>query len=159
MAPRHSSQSPYAAATPMFAAAGIVVTEMSTPMSAPDFAVESDSMPAVPASSATMTENVSGCEMKNVWARLSGPRASGPSENARRASVTTNEAVIAATNPTESAAAARRAIIGRRRTTATHSAASGPNSGPTTIAPTIRIAESVRMPMAARSVAITMNAR
>ena len=33
----------------MFAAAGIVVTEISTPMSAPDFAVESESMPAAPA--------------------------------------------------------------------------------------------------------------
>ena len=50
----------------MFAAAGIVVTEIRTPISAPDFAVESESIPAVPASRATSTEKVSGCEMKNV---------------------------------------------------------------------------------------------
>ena len=46
------------------AAAGIVVTEMRTPMSAPDFAVVSDSIPATPANSATMTVKVFGWEMK-----------------------------------------------------------------------------------------------
>ena len=50
-----------------------------------------------------------------------------------------------------------RATRGRRRTTARQSAASGPNSGPTTIAPTIRTAESVRIPTAAIIVAIAMN--
>ena len=47
IAPRHSSHSPYAAARPMFAAAGIVVTETKTPISAPDFAEVSESMPAM----------------------------------------------------------------------------------------------------------------
>jgi hypothetical protein len=37
----------------MLAAAGMVVTEMSTPTSAPDLAVERESAPAVPARSAT----------------------------------------------------------------------------------------------------------
>ncbi len=44
-------------------------------------------------------------------------------------------------------------------TIATQTAASGPNSGPTTIAPTIRIGESVMTPTPPISIAITMNAR
>ena len=47
----------------------------------------------------------------------------------------------------------------RRWTMATASPASGPNSGPTTIAPMIRICESVKIPQAAINVARTMNAR
>ena len=50
----------------MFAAAGIVVTEIRTPISAPDFAEESDSTPAVPARYATRNENSSGYEMNSV---------------------------------------------------------------------------------------------
>ena len=45
---------------PMLAAAGIVVTEISTPIRAPDLAVVSDSMPAVPATKATKNEKKSG---------------------------------------------------------------------------------------------------
>jgi hypothetical protein len=40
----------------MFAAAGIVVTEMRTPMSAPDLAAVSESTPATPAKNATRNE-------------------------------------------------------------------------------------------------------
>ena len=47
----------------MFAAAGIVVTEISTPISAPDFAVDSESIPAAPAQQATKNEKKSGLEM------------------------------------------------------------------------------------------------
>ena len=67
----------------MFAAAGIVVTEMSTPISAPDFAVDSDSIPATPARSATTTESASGCAMKRVCERSSSAAASGPRPKAR----------------------------------------------------------------------------
>ena len=49
IAPRQSAQLPRAAATPMLAAAGIVVTEISTPTSAPDLAEVSESIPAAPA--------------------------------------------------------------------------------------------------------------
>ena len=61
--PRQFSQSAYAAVTPMLAAAGIVVTEISTPMSAPDFEVDSDSMPAAPAQAATKNARKSGLAM------------------------------------------------------------------------------------------------
>ena len=51
--------------------------------------------------------------------------------------------------PTTSASSDRRASAGRRCTIATHSPASGPNSGPTTIAPTTRIGWSSSRPNAA----------
>ena len=58
-----ASLSPSAAATPMLAAAGIVVTEISTPTRAPDLAEVSESTPAAPASAATITVKWSGFEM------------------------------------------------------------------------------------------------
>jgi hypothetical protein len=68
-APRHSSQRPTAAATPTLAAAGTVVTEISTPTSTLDLVVVRDSIPATPASRATSTEYRLGWEMNAV----SGP--------------------------------------------------------------------------------------
>ena len=65
-APRASFQSPYVAATAMFDAAGIVVTDTSTPTRAPDLALVSESTPATPATNATKNEKKSGCEMKPV---------------------------------------------------------------------------------------------
>ena len=50
----------------MLAAAGMVVTDTSTPTSAPDFALVSESTPATPATKATKKEKKSGCEMKPV---------------------------------------------------------------------------------------------
>ena len=50
----------------MLAAAGIVVTEIRTPISAPDLAEVSESIPAAPAKQATMKENFSGSEMNWV---------------------------------------------------------------------------------------------
>jgi hypothetical protein len=44
--PAPSDQLPVAAATPMLAAAGIVVTEIRTPISAPDFTIATQS-PAI----------------------------------------------------------------------------------------------------------------
>ncbi len=54
----------------------MVVTEMSTPTSAPDLPWVSASMPAAPASTATITVNRSGWEMKAVNWRLPSPYAS-----------------------------------------------------------------------------------
>ena len=53
----------------------------------------------------------------------------------------------------------RLATSGWRWTIATLRPAIGPNSGPTTIAPMIRISWSVRMPTAAISIASAMKAR
>ena len=63
IAPRQSSQFPSAAATPILDAAGIVVTEISTPTRAPDLSEASESIPAAPAKMATMNENSSGLAM------------------------------------------------------------------------------------------------
>ncbi len=61
----------------MFAAAGIVVTEIRTPTRAPDFALVSERMPAAPAKIATRNENSSGCEMKWVFGWNDGREAVG----------------------------------------------------------------------------------
>ena len=50
----------------MVATAGTVVIEMKTPTSAEDFDVVSDRIPAHPASSATMNDQMSGWTMKSV---------------------------------------------------------------------------------------------
>jgi hypothetical protein len=102
--PAKVSQSPSAAAIPMLAAAGIVVTLIRTPISAPDLAVLRLSMPAAPAHTATMNANVSGLEM--IWLRPWSPlsKSSGMRSAASKASV----AAIASGNPTSSAVADRR---------------------------------------------------
>ena len=61
----------------MLAAAGIVVTEISTPISAPDFAVERLSIPAAPAQAATKKVKKSGLAMRfarpwSSWLKVSG---------------------------------------------------------------------------------------
>ena len=61
----------------MFAAAGIVVTEMSTPIRAPDFADVSESMPAVPATKATKKEKKSGLR-DELGERVARPGRSRP---------------------------------------------------------------------------------
>ena len=127
-------------------------------MSAPDLAVVRESMPATPASSATSTVNVSGWEMNRVAGRLCSVIASGAVPVARRISTATKVTAMATGKPTASAIVDRRASSPRRSTRATQTPASGPNSGPTTIAPMISTTESVRMPMAAIRVAITMKA-
>ena len=50
----------------MLAAAGIVVTEIRTPISAPDLAEVSERTPTAPARTATMKEKVSGSGMNSV---------------------------------------------------------------------------------------------
>ena len=55
----------------MFAAAGIVVTEIRTPISAPDLAEVRDSIPATPARNATKNEKKSGSVMNSVNSRSS----------------------------------------------------------------------------------------
>ena len=82
----------------MFAAAGIVVTETSTPISAPDLAEVSDRTPATPANTATMNENASGSEMKSVSGCAVTVKPSGVRSTARTASANRNAAVM----PTES---------------------------------------------------------
>ncbi len=150
------SQSPSAAAIPMFAAAGMVVTEIRTPISAPDFAVERLSMPAAPAQAAMMKANTPGFAMisESPCEPLSKP--AGIRSAASNASVASTVTPIASGKPTASASAERAASSPRRWTSATHRPATGPNSGPTTIAPTTRIGESRKIPIEAMIAASTM---
>ena len=61
----------------MLAAAGIVVTEIRTPISAPDLAVESESIPAAPAQTATIDEKKSGLAMRSASCGRSESKSSG----------------------------------------------------------------------------------
>src|SRR5512144_3225913 len=112
--PNHVSQSAYAAATPMLAAAGIVVTEIRTPISAPDFAVDSDSMPAAPAHAATKKEKKSGCEIRDAICESSLEKSCGASPVARKTSEASHAPVIASGKPAARATKERTAS-GRRR--------------------------------------------
>ena len=104
----------------MLAAAGIVVTETSTPISAPDLAEVSESIPATPAKQATMNENSSGLEMKSVSAVLRCWRSRSRRSRSRlQNSVKRKAAVIPTGKPTASALSERRATSRRRSTSAT----------------------------------------
>jgi hypothetical protein len=142
----------------MSAAAGTVVTEMKTPTSAPLFAEVSESTPATPASTATTSDQRSGAVMKPVWGR-SALSSSVPNQpRPRPMRVTPAVAPMAMAKPATSVVRARRALRARPRTTARARAASGANSGPSTIAPMVRIAESLMIATAARRVAMVRNA-
>ena len=67
----------YAIDRPRSAAAGIVVTEMNTPISALARASVSDTTPTMPARTATMTENRSGLLMKSETGRTPAEYGSG----------------------------------------------------------------------------------
>jgi hypothetical protein len=156
--PQASSQTPYAAATATCAAAGMVVTEMSTPTSAPDFDDVSESIPATPARKPTIHDVASGCQMKSS-ARSVSRSARLDRSHQSMSQVSSTVPTIPTGKPTTSASADLAASGARHCTSATQSAASGPNSGPTTIAPTMRIGWSRRTPMPAIIVAMIMNAR
>src|SRR4051794_29111700 len=126
----------------MLAAAGIVVTEIRTPIRAPDLAVESDSIPAAPAQTATKKVKKSGLEMTLAIECEDWSKSSAVRPVALKISVAAKVDAIASGKPQASAIAERRASERRRCTSATQKPAIGPNSGPTTIAPTIRIGES-----------------
>ena len=143
----------------MLAAAGIVVTEISTPMSAPDFAVDSDSIPAIPAQRATNTVNTSGLAMMRASSWSSWLKLAGASPVALKSAVAASAAAMASGKPTASARPERSASPARRWIAATQTPAIGPNSGPTTIAPTTSTELSSRIAAAASSVASTMKAR
>src|SRR5918999_1064296 len=117
----------------------IVVTEISTPTSAPDFAAVSDSTPAEPATNATKKLSSSGSEMNRVKSWSTSTNSLGKRPSAMNTSDVNNVHTIPRGKPTVSARSERRASCGCLLTKATLTPASGPNSGPTTIAPTIRI--------------------
>ena len=137
----------------------MVVTETRTPISVPLRPSVSDSMPTTPAATATTAARASGSAMNAVSSRSEIRYAAGAIWVRRKAAVATTEAPAATASPIPSVRRAAPPSAERRRTMATHRAASGPYSGPTTMAPTIRIGESSRMPTAAIMAATAMNTR
>ena len=97
--------------------------------------------------------------MKSVFGWDVALKSSGVRPTASITSEKRYAAVIPTGKPISSASSERFAISPRRSTSATQSPAIGPNSGPTTIAPMIRIGESSRMPTEAIRQARTMNSR
>ena len=83
----------------MFAAAGIVVTEISTPVNAPDLAVVNERVPAMPAQNATKNENVSGFEMTSERPWSSSVNVSGATPVHLNSRDATSAAAIAIGKP------------------------------------------------------------
>ena len=141
----------------MLAAAGIVVTLISTPISAPDLAVQRLSMPG-------RARADGDDERERVRARDAlGERVVGGVEGVgdEVGAVEDQRGEHGRADREREADDERRAPSGARArprvwTTATQRPATGPNSGPTTIAPTTRIGVSRKIPIAAMIAARTM---
>ena len=136
-APNASRVSPSPAATPRYAAAGIVVTETATPT--PELAlVSSASIPATPAASATTIVSLLTLvrlpSTVESMLKLDGMRSNAFCANADAAA-----APLANVIPIASVAKARPARRRRRSTRPTPTAVIGRRSGLIAIAPTIRI--------------------
>ena len=97
----------------MLAAAGIVVTEISTPASAPDFDVVSDRIPATPAQNATKNVKKSGFAKitEKLWS--ASVNSSGVRSVHLKISEARYAAPIATGKPASSATSERTASCGR----------------------------------------------
>jgi hypothetical protein len=131
---------------------------MKTPTSALERPAVSDRTPAAPASSATTNDHRSGVQMKPVSGRGSDTSELSIQPTAAASSASTIVTAIATAKPATSSRIASRSRRGRQSAIPTQAAATGPNSGPTTIAPTTRIAESRTTAIAAIVVARQRNA-
>ncbi len=133
------------------------MTLMKTPTMVAERATASASAPAAPASSATMNDHLSGCQMKPVLGRgrVISSRVIRPVQRATSAS----SATTATANANENSSSRRPRVISPQRASAMPAlaAATALYSGPTTIAPTTRTAESVITAIAASATAITRN--
>src|SRR5262245_36550072 len=91
---------PKAADTPMSAAAGMVVTEINTPMRVLARASVREITPTTPASTATMTENQLGVLMRLLRGRTPTAKAFGSSLAARITRLSRRGAITARAMPT-----------------------------------------------------------
>ena len=142
-----------ARATQKSPAAGTVVTEMKTPTSALLRPAVVESTPAAPASTATTSDQWSGRQMKPVSGRGAATVDASNQPTATARSDSRVVTAMARANPRTSRPRARAESRGRPRASPTDRAATALNSGPTTMAPTTRIAESVTTATDAISVA------
>ncbi len=141
-------------------AAGTVVTLMKTPTMVAVFWIARASAPAAPATSATMNDHLSGCQMKPVlgrgWVIISGViKPSARAEQGQHRHHRDGERERQHQQPQAAPDQAPAAAARSRR----DAAATAANSGPTTIAPTTSTAESVITAIAARITASTRKIR
>jgi hypothetical protein len=136
-----------------------VVTEMNTPVSAVALASVSDTTPTRPARTATMTENRFGVLIRSETGRTPARYSPGVSPDPRTQAANTSVTAIAAAKPLVSTSRPRRTACLSRRSIPSATAMIALYSGPTTIAPTTRICELVKMPHAPISPANTSRAK
>jgi hypothetical protein len=136
-----------------------VVTEMNTPIRAAARASVSDTTPTIPARTATTTENTSGLLIRSATGRTPRANASGVWPDPRIARPKARVRMIAARNPASSAKAPR--ITGSASPCSMPSATPmiALYSGPTTMAPTIRMSELTRIPTAPISPAMASSTK
>jgi len=132
----------------------MVVTEMNTPISAPARACVRDTTPTIPARIATTTENALGLLMRSETGRTPRRNSSGAWPAARTASPKASVSTMVAPNPAASASSPARTTPRSARLIPSATAMIAPYSGPTTMAPTMRICELVRIPTAPMSPAM-----
>jgi hypothetical protein len=143
----------------MSAAAGMVVMEMNTPISAPALDSVSETTPASPATTATTTENRLGELIRSETGRTPRRYSCGVRPDQRMHRANSRVTAIASTNPASSTSRPVRTALPSLRSRPSATAAIALYSGPTTMAPTIRIWEFVRMPQAPISPAKTSRAK
>lgn len=95
-----------------------MVTEIATPISAPDFAEVSESVPAMPARRATTNDIQSGCQMKPVLGRSAVTMSSVNRPSASISQAKPAVSAIATTKPPMSAHRDRATSRGARCTSA-----------------------------------------
>ena len=144
----------YAIDKPIEAAAGMVVTEMKTPIRALTLDSVSETTPTSPASAATMTEKTSGELIRSATGRWPARKRSGVRPEKRISRPKPMAATIAAAKPLVSASRPSLTLRRCRWLMPSATAMIALYSGPTTIAATIRIWELVRMPTAPISAAM-----
>ncbi len=131
----------------MPAAAGMVVTEMNTPISAPAFASVSDTTPTTAATTVATTENRFGELIRSETGGTPCRNATGVRPDQRMRSANSRVTAIAS-NPASSISNPVRTASRSRRSRPRATAAIARYSGPKTMAPTMRICELVRMRLA-----------
>jgi hypothetical protein len=139
------------------AAAGMVVTDMNTPMIAPARASVSDTIPTMPASTAMTTENRFGAFMRLETGLMPSSKRCGVLPSALMHKPNTKDATIADRKPQNIASSP--VLMSDRSCLSIPSATPmmAPYSGPTTMAPTMRICEFASIPVLAISPAMTSN--
>ena len=121
---------------------------MNTPVSAVALASVSDTTPTSPAMTATTTENRFGVLIRSETGRTPARYSFGVLPDHRMQAANSSVTAIARAKPNSSTTRPRTTACRSRRSSPSATAMIAAYSGPTTIAPTTRICELVKMPQA-----------